>query len=409
MEILSIIKHFMQDQKSQVKFGRYVDKIDNLDRNQAEVLKNIDELYQLFPEKDSITQAELQAYIQKKNPTRDITVLKDLITSCMAQDIGPEITKTLIEAVVERHQCAKLAALSGAVISNQVIGKRDEIIQIMDEWEELVDLTDRPDSLQECDMTYQQAIEYRATDSGIKWPLTILNKCLGGVEPSLGLVIARPDTGKTSFILNCLAYWAAQVSGTGRNLLYCGNEEGVIGLKARTGVSLLGWDTERAEQDPATFGQKVAHHGGDAIRFHGGVTSTKDVETLFKRYNPVVMVADQIGKFRLPGRQQLEGPSHLAEIYSWFRMKAEEYGTMVMGVAQADATGHNKQWLSFNQINASKTDVPGELDWGIGIGMLEETGMEFVRFINIFKNKMKYGLKSRDQVTFNPNRCRYKD
>lgn len=408
MEILAVIKHFLLDEQAQVKFYRYVSQIDNLDRNQAELLKHIDDLYQLFPEKGSISQTEILTYIQQRNPTRDITVLRDLVTSAMEQDIGTEVTQTLLEAVIERHQCAKLAVIAGAVISNQVVGKQQELMGIMEDWEDMVQVTDRPDALQECDMSYSEAIKYRATDSGIKWPLTVLNKCIGGVEPSLGLVIARPDTGKTSFILNCLAYWAAQIQGTGRNLLYCGNEEQVIGLKARCGVSLLGWDTDRAEQDPDVFGQKVTQHGGDSIRFHGGVRSTKDVELLLKRYDPVVVVADQIGKFRLPGRAQIEGPAQLAEVYGWFRDKAGEYGTMVMGVAQADATGHNKQWLSFNQINASKTDVPGELDWGIGIGMLEENGMEFTRFINIFKNKQKYGVKGRDQVTFNPMRCRYK-
>jgi hypothetical protein len=80
-----------------------------------------------------------------------------------------------------------------------------------------------------------------------------------------------------------------------------------------------------------------------------------------------------------------------------------------MGVAQADAAGANKQWLTMDNINASKTDVPGELDWGIGIGSVDEQGMETVRFINIFKNKLKYGRKGRDQVSFTAETCRYKD
>jgi hypothetical protein len=60
-------------------------------------------------------------------------------------------------------------------------------------------------------------------------------------------------------------------------------------------------------------------------------------------------------------------------------------------------------------INASKTDVPGELDFGIGIGMLHEQGMELQRFVNIFKNKQKYGRKGREEVLFYAEKCRYKD
>ena len=134
----------------------------------------------------------------------------------------------------------------------------------------------------------------------------------------------------------------------------------------------------------------------------------RDVEVLLKRYKPLVIVADQIAKFKIPG-SKLEGPAGLAETYGWFRDKAKEYGTMVMGVAQADAKAHNQQWLSDIHINASKTDVPGELDWGIGIGFLLEAGLETTRFINIFKNKQKYGRKGRDSVQFDVERCRYHD
>jgi hypothetical protein len=383
-------------------------KLDNLERTQAEVLQTINDLYQLFPDKHHLTYDEVRAYLSKKNPSRDITYLTDVLKSAEQQNIGPEITQNLIEGLIEFQFAAKAAAISAPIISNQQRGSwHDGMMTILGEYEELVTGLVKPDTLNDCDMSFEEAISFRAQDSGIKWPLRILNKCIGGVEPSLGLVIARPDTGKTSFILNCLAYFAAQIKGTDRQLLYCGNEEGIIGLKARCGVSLLGCQTEWAEQNPKPFGQEVSKRGGDSIRFHGGVKSTRDVETLVKRYSPLVTVADQIGKFRLPGKP-IEGPAGLAEIYAWFRDLSQRHNTMVIGVAQADYKGANTQWLTMEHINASKTDVPGELDWGVGIGFLFEQGMENVRFINIFKNKNKYGRKGRDQVTFNPDKCRYK-
>jgi len=381
-------------------------RIDNLDKGQLGVLENIDELYQLFPEKSSLTVQEIKVYIRKKNPSRDMAYVDAIIDSSMAQSIGPEITKNLIEAVIERHMAAKIQGITAAIVSNQISGTLAGIDDIMLEYRDLVAMADRPDQLQDCDMSFQEAMEFRATDSGIKWPLKILNKCIGGVAPSLGLVIARPDVGKTSFILNCLAYFAHQFKGTDHQVLYCGNEEGIIGLKARCGVSLLGVETEWAEANTKAFGEQVTAKGGDSIRFHGGVKSVRDVETLVKRYSPVVVVADQIAKFKVPGNT-VEGPAGLAIIYQWFRDKAQEHSTMFMGVAQADAAASNKQWVTMDNINASKTDVPGELDWGIGIGSVDESGMETARFINVFKNKLKYGRKGRDQVSFNAEQCRY--
>jgi hypothetical protein len=300
---------------------------------------------------------------------------------------------------------AKAMAVCSPIVSNQKTGGFIELEDIMGEYRELCTLMDRPDTLNDCDVSFQEAIEYRATDSGIKWPIGILNKCMGGVEPSLGLVIARPDTGKTSFILNCLAYFALQLKGTDRQLLYCGNEEGIMGLKARCGVSLIGCKTEWAEQNARQFGELVDRKNGNCIRFHGGVRNTRDVEVLIKRYNPVVTVLDQLPKFVLPGNKA-EGPVGMANVYGWFREKSQVYSTMMMGVAQADAK--SGIWINMDNINGSKTDVPGELDWGMGIGFDSEPGMEFARFINIFKNKMKYGRKGRDQVSFDPETCRYK-
>jgi hypothetical protein len=325
----------------------------------------------------------------------------------MEQKIGPEITRSLIETVVERHMAAKMMAICAPIVSNQKSGGLVEAEDVLQEYHDLVALSDRPDQLQDCDMSYQDAMEFRATDSGIKWPLKILNTCIGGVAPSLGLVAARPDKGKTSFLMNCLAFWAAQLRGTDHQLLYCGNEEGIVGLKARCGVSLLGVDTEWAEANTKAFGEQVSQRGGNCIRFHGGITNVRDVETLIKRYSPVAVIADQIGKFKIPG-SQLEGPAGLAQVYQWFREAANTHSTMILGAAQLGASAENKQWPTMSDINASKTDVPGELDFLILIGFVDETGMETVRFVNVGKNKLKYGRKGRDQVTFSAERCRYK-
>jgi hypothetical protein len=409
MQILSIIKHFLTDATQQVKFNGYVGKFTNLERNHSLFLKNVNEIYELFPDKTNITRAEYGTYLLSKFPSGDHTDQLDVYDSAMSQDVGTEISLKLLEDLVERQCAVKAMAASQAIVSNQKTGdwynKTEEVLQ---EYRELVSSADKPDQLQDCDLSFEDAIIFRATDSGIKWPLSILTKCIGGVEPSLGLVIARPDIGKTSFIMNCLAYFAHQLMGTDHQLLYCGNEEGIIGLKARMGVSLLGVDTEWAEQNPKQFGEQVARKNGNCVRFHGGVKSTRDVETLVKRYNPMVTVLDQLPKFIIPGNK-VEGPAGLALVYQWFRDKAKELDTMMMGVCQAAASAHNKQWLTDMDINASKTDVPGELDWGIGIGFLTEQGMELQRFINIFKNKQKYGRKGRDEVMFFAEKCRYKD
>jgi hypothetical protein len=409
MEILSVIKHFLADSTLQVKFHAYVLDIDNLEPMHKQTLNNINEIYELFPDKTSITRDEYRVFIQDKFPSKDLTDHIDVIQSAINQNIGVEITKQLLESLIERQMATKLMACSSSIVSNQKSGGlADKAEAILQDYHEMVSKADRPDQLADCDMSFEDAIIFRASDSGIQWPLPKLTKYLGGVEPCLGLVIARPDKGKTSFIMNCLAYWAHQLRGRPDQLLYCNNEEGIIGLKARFGVSLLGCETEWAELNPKRFGQEVNKKNGSCVRFHGGVKNVRDVEVLLKRYNPVVTILDQLPKFFIPG-SKLEGPQAIAKVYEWFRGKSQEYSTLMLGVAQAGATADNKQWVNDMDINASKTDVPGELDIGIGIGAVKDPGMEDIRFFNIFKNKMKYGRKGRTEATFSPTTCRYKE
>jgi hypothetical protein len=407
MEILSVIKYFLTDATQESKWHSTVKGIGNLERSHLQAIETINEIYNAFPDKVGISPEGYEAYLKSKFPSRDHTAAMDVINSAMSTTIGKNITQKLLGDLIERQCATKSAAVNAAIVSNQKSGgwaeKQEALLQ---DYYDMVANVDRPDQLQDCDMSFEDAIIYRATDSGVKWPIGMLTKYLGGVEPSLGLIIARPETGKTSFILNSLAYFAAQLRGTDTQLLYLNNEEGIIGIKARFGVSLLGCETQWAEENPKAFGQAVAAKNGNCVRFHGGVRSTRDAETLIKRYNPMVTVLDQASKFVLPGNKE-EGPVGKAVVLSWFREKAQVYGTMIMGVMQAGATA--KQWLTMADVNGSKTDVPGESDWAFGIGLVDEPGMEDIRFFNIFRNKMKYGRKGRCEATFNASTCRYTD
>ena len=409
MEILSIIKYFLTDSTQESKWHSTVKGLGNLERGHLQAITTINEIYNAFPGKTSISLQGYEAYVKSKFPSRDHTSAMDVVNSAMATTTGKAITEKLLGDLIERQCATKSAAINAAIVSNQKSGgwveKQEELLQ---DYYEMVAGVDRPDQLQDCDISFEDAIIYRASDSGILWPIKMLTKYLGGVEPSLGLIIARPETGKTSFILNCLAYFAAQLSGKDTQLLYLNNEEGIIGLKARFGVSLLGCETQWAEENPKAFGDAVKAKNGGCVRFHGGVRSTRDAETLIKRYNPLVTVLDQASKFVLPGNKE-EGPVGRANVLSWFREKAQVYNTMIMGIMQAGYSQKPKQYLAMDDVNGSKTDVPGESDWAFGIGMTDEPGMEALRFFNIFRNKMKYGRKGRCTADFNPTTCRYTD
>ena len=208
MEILSIIKFFLTDSTQESKWHSTVKGLGNLERGHLQAITTINEIYNAFPGKTSISLQGYEAYVKSKFPSRDHTSAMDVVNSAMATTTGKAITEKLLGDLIERQCATKSAAINAAIVSNQKSGgwveKQEELLQ---DYYEMVAGVDRPDQLQDCDISFEDAIIYRASDSGILWPIKMLTKYLGGVEPSLGLIIARPETGKTSFILNCLAYF----------------------------------------------------------------------------------------------------------------------------------------------------------------------------------------------------------
>ena len=81
----------------------------------------------------------------------------------------------------------------------------------------------------------------------------------------------------------------------------------------------------------------------------------------------------------------------------------------MVAMAQADGTTNQKKWINLNNIHNSKVDIPGELDFAIGIGASDKEGEEDVRFFHVCKNKLHEGEKGKFTALFEYDKCRYED
>ncbi len=124
-------------------------------------------------------------------------------------------------------------------------------------------------------------------------------------------------------------------------------------------------------------------------------------------YNPRLVVIDQGPNIAVENKR-LEGVARLKELYIQYRDLANKYDCDIISLGQASVNAENKKLLTGSNMDASKTDIPGQCDWIVGIGKLEDRGYEEVRWLNIIKNKLtgKYGS---GQVLLRKATCRFED
>lgn len=409
MQEIIILKHFLQSRKTQYKYYQNIRKIDNLQKEFKLLYKCIDDIYQLFPEKGSITPDEIKQYLLYKMPSYGaMEFLENLIDTSWNADVGTEITEIVLQQLAERHIAGKIVNILTPVLENTKYDQVPRVIELVQDYTDLSGALTSDHALSPCDDTIMDLMTDRKNKTGLTMPVTCLQNTLGDAEyGTSGLIFARPETGKTSFGLTLASHWAYINRNNPDWLeLYFGVEEKITKHRTRFCQSLLGVKVEHMEARPEPAHKEAIRRGLERCKFFGGVSNTRDIEQLVKMYRPRVIFIDQTPKIYKPGQPDSE-VQRLAQIFLWVRTFAKDKDILAVNLMQAAASAENKQWLSQTDMHNSKTDVAGETDWALGIGVLNEPGMEYTRFLSLCRNKN--GPHTRSQVYFDFNRCRYYD
>jgi replicative DNA helicase len=219
---------------------------------------------------------------------------------------------------------------------------------------------------------------------GLRWRLDSLNKHLGSLRAgNFGLVFARPETGKTTFLASEVTHMASQ---TDRPILWLNNEEKGEKVAVRCYQAALDLSLTELYSDVPRYRDQYRDITNQNLKiFDKGIIDKKEVEELCRKFNPALIIFDQIDK--VTGFEADRYDLKMKAIYAWARELAKIYGP-VIGVCQAGSTGENKKWLTMNDVDSSHTAKQGELDWILGIGKTFEDGLEEVRYLHLSKNKL---------------------
>jgi KaiC/GvpD/RAD55 family RecA-like ATPase len=267
-------------------------------------------------------------------------------------------------------------------------------LEVTEGRKEFIDLLSHVSTL-EADAPVEEEIEFVSDDleelynnlvvtQGLRWRLPCLNKALGSLRKGdFGFVFARPETGKTSFLASEATYMAEQ---TDRPILWFNNEEQGEKVMMRCVQASLGMTEGEYKNDLKKYRQAFHDKTKRNIKIVDNASIHKTyVEKVCKAIEPSLIIFDQIDKIK--GFDESRTDLTLGAIYQWARELAKTYAP-VIAVCQADGTGEGVKWLTMGHVANAKTSKQAEADWILGIGKSNQEGLEYVRHLNISKNKL---------------------
>lgn len=330
------------------------------------------------------------------------------VFSTLASINGHDTIKVLLERFKQQRICEDLAT------SAYDASRGKSVLPVL----ELADQLRNPkDDMQFNYVTddLTEILDDTVKKPGLRWRLNSLNKSLGSLRKGdFGFVFARPETGKTTFLASEVTHMASQLADSSGPILWFNNEETGKKVKLRCYQAALGAKLEHLLRAPdrAKVGYQVATKGKLLI-FDDASINYRTVETITKKEQPSLIVFDQIDKIK--GFSDDREDLIMGAIYQWAREIAKMY-CPVIGICQADGTAEGERWLHMGHVSNAKTAKQAEADFILGIGKTHDPGQEFIRFINISKNKLvgdedtQPGLRhARLDVLIHPDTARYSD
>lgn len=342
-------------------------------------------------EREQYSPLDLKVVFYTLYPKADAGFYDKMFQDVVEDQADPSHLEQYLRSLTERAIGVEFARKALRVADG--LGSLDELKEYASTIEASTPSTSRIDELMKYFVTtnINELLNQTYKARGLRWRLDSMNKALGSLRKGdFGFLFARPETGKTTFLASEMSYMVEQLKDEDGPIIWFNNEEQGNKVQTRCAQAVLGLKKEEAErmnqQDETALQAEIDRATKNKLRiFDKKPISKKDVEDVCEAMKPSVIIFDQIDKITgfTADRNDLE----LKELYGWARELASQYGP-VIAVCQAGGTGENKQWLTMNDVDSSKTSKQGEADWILGIGFVHDPGKEMIRYMHLSKNKL---------------------
>ena len=370
----------------------------------------LQELHTQFPDRD-FTLDELATFFWAKYPDASVDAYRPLFDQLTALDISADVGDSILAAMSRREALLRLS--EGAYKASQGQGGPDELAALYGAVASPAVAAEAADD-EFITTNIEEIVNETVSKPGIRWRLGCLNKAVGSLrQGDFGFVFARPETGKTTFIADVASGALDQVD---QPVIWFNNEEQDNKVMLRVVQSYFGIKLDvllaNARKYNEDFNQRVGNKFLLVNSSRVDITRS-NVERILEARRPALIIYDQIDKIK--GFKADRDDLVYGAIYQWARELAKKYAPTI-GVCQADGSGEGQKWLSMANVANAKTSKQAEADFILGIGKTHDEAAEYVRYINISKNKLMGDADSepslrhgRFETIIEPEIARYRD
>jgi archaellum biogenesis ATPase FlaH len=308
-------------------------------------------------------------------------VFKDMVASLSGMEVSPENAVADYLAVKREKVGNKLASALAA-------GRApDEVGPLVEKYQELLESELNPEQKEAkvlVGASVKDLVAARNRDGGLirLFPNSLNERLDGGLLRGHHVVIfARPEVGKTTFVVNCNRGFLRQQL----KVLYCGNEDPIEDVVLRHVSCLSDMTKHEVIDDPESADHNARECGYDNLVLASMTPGTpKEIEALVLEHKPDVLVVDQLRNLMVGEEnftRQLERAAQAV------RAIGKKHNCLVLSVTQAGDSASGKSILDMGDVDSSNTGIPAQADVMIGIGMSRDDELQGRRVLSLPKNK----------------------
>ena len=299
------------------------------------------------------------------------------------QEPSKEIAKDIMRILSDRDLAQRIAVESTEIFNGKE-ANFSEIVSMIDKHKNNIDEEKTP----AVTSNVNEVLDLLDVTTKWKFNIPVLRDNVGGIGGgNLMIAFARPETGKTAF-------WVSLCTGPngfaeqGAKIHAFINEEPAIRTQMRAISCYTGMTRDEIIEDKEMANKSWSEIKDNISMFDTVDWSMEDIDAHCEKHKPDIIVIDQLDKVNVTGTYA-RTDEKLRQIYTSVREIAKRRDCAVIAISQASADAHNRNSISFDQMENSKTGKAAEADLIIGIGRNANSDLENkIRTLCVSKNKI---------------------
>ena len=299
------------------------------------------------------------------------------------QEPSKEIAKDIMRILSDRDLAQRIAVESTEIFNGKE-ANFSEIVSMIDKHKNNIDEEKTP----AVTSNVNEVLDLLDVTTKWKFNIPVLRDNVGGIGGgNLMIAFARPETGKTAFWVSlCTAPNGFAEQGAKIHAFI--NEEPAIRTQMRAISCYTGMTRDEIIQDKEMANKSWSEIKDNISMFDTVDWSMEDIDAHCEKHKPDIIVIDQLDKVNVTGTYA-RTDEKLRQIYTSVREIAKRRDCAVIAISQASADAHNRNSISFDQMENSKTGKAAEADLIIGIGRNANSDLENkIRTLCVSKNKI---------------------